>query len=301
MQSIRSLGLAATVTAAAALALTAIAAGSSAAADPFVAGQPSSRSLPVDPTARGKAVQRLEALSVRLGLPAAARHAVERLDDRFEHATYDQVTAFDGRGQAVGLARYELDGRLRVAVRLGWHLDQRGGPAVDAATAGRLARAAVAAAGISVDGEPAVQRQTAGWQASWARLVGGVPVPGDGVRVALWADGSFHSLSRTERPLAATPAAVLDRAEVRARAEARLDAMFGPAERSGLRVAGLDLAWVAPNDTFAAALPDAPESTVRLAWVVGTEVGGPVAERLQALELWLDAGDGRLLGGDVLR
>lgn len=221
MQSIRSLGLAATVTAAAALALTAIAAGSSAAADPFVAGQPSSRSLAVDPTARGKAVQRLEALSVRLGLPAAARHAVERLDDRFEHAT--------------------------------------------------------------------------------ARLIGGVPVPGDGVRVALWADGSFHSLSRTERPLAATPAAVLDRAEVRARAEARLDAMFGPAERSGLRVAGLDLAWVAPNDTFAAALPDAPESTVRLAWVVGTEVGGPIAERLQALELWLDAGDGRLLGGDVLR
>ena len=64
---------------------------------------------------------------------------------------------------------------------------------------------------------------------------------------------------------------------------------------------GLDLAWVAPNDTFAPARPDAPAATLRLAWVGRVATTATLAESLRGLEVYLDAGDGSLLGGDVLR
>jgi hypothetical protein len=60
------------------------------------------------------------------------------------------------------------------------------------------------------------------------------------------------------------------------------------------------LAWVAPNDLFEPARPDAPEAVRRLAWLVRVTPTGDVASRLRALEVHVDAGDGRLLGGDVL-
>jgi hypothetical protein len=55
------------------------------------------------------------------------------------------------------------------------------------------------------------------------------------------------------------------------------------------------------NDTFGAAAPDAPDPVLRLAWVTRAWTSPEQADQLRALELYLDAGDGRLLGGDVLR
>jgi hypothetical protein len=70
--------------------------------------------------------------------------------------------------------------------------------------------------------------------------------------------------------------------------------------RAGIHLAAARLAWVAPNDTFDAARPDAPEPLRRLAWVVRAAASGPAAERLRGLELDIDAGTGLLLGGDAL-
>ena len=64
---------------------------------------------------------------------------------------------------------------------------------------------------------------------------------------------------------------------------------------------GAELAWVAPNDLFAKAGADAPGATLRLAWLVTVEASGSLADQWRRLEIHLDAGDGSLLGGDILR
>ncbi len=286
----------------AAVVLAAAAPGPGSGADPFLAGQPSSRVLPLEAAARGRAVARLQALAPRLGLAPAARHTVQRLDDRFEHAVYDEVTALNGQDRPIAVARFETDGRLRMAVRLGWQLGETRGSGLAANALVRRAWTVAGDAGLAVAGVPTVVRQqSAGWLVSWPRTVAGVPVRGDGVKVTLWPDGTFHALARSERPLAGAPDRPIDAAAARRLAEERLDAWFPGPERAGLRVSEVSLAWTAPNDTFDATLPDAPEPALRLAWIAAVAATGAAAERVEALEIALDAGDGRLLGGDVAR
>jgi hypothetical protein len=72
------------------------------------------------------------------------------------------------------------------------------------------------------------------------------------------------------------------------------------ASAEGLSVVAVEQAWVAPNDTWDPARPDAPDATLRLTWVVRLESTGALAERMRMLEFWLDAGDGALIGGDIV-
>jgi hypothetical protein len=110
----------------------------------------------------------------------------------------------------------------------------------------------------------------------------------------------MHAVVRTERPLAARPASTLDEATARARATTTLGTIFG--SRSGqVSIATLGLGWVAPNSAFDPTGPDAPGATLRLAWVVEARTSGPLADALRAVKLYLDAGTGALVGGDVLR
>jgi hypothetical protein len=64
---------------------------------------------------------------------------------------------------------------------------------------------------------------------------------------------------------------------------------------------GLALAWVPPNDTFAPTAPDAPGAVLRLAWVVRAATSGGLSDSLRGLEIYLDAADGSVFGGDILR
>jgi hypothetical protein len=72
------------------------------------------------------------------------------------------------------------------------------------------------------------------------------------------------------------------------------------ASAADLRVVAAERAWIAPNDTFGGPRLDAPADTHRLAWAVRLDAAGPLADRLRSIEIWLDAGDGGLLGGDVV-
>jgi hypothetical protein len=67
-----------------------------------------------------------------------------------------------------------------------------------------------------------------------------------------------------------------------------------------LAISSVECAWVAPNDAFAANGLDAPAETLRLAWLVRLDAHGALADRLRSVEVWLDAGDGSVLGGDVV-
>ena len=105
---------------------------------------------------------------------------------------------------------------------------------------------------------------------------------------------------RAERPLAPRPSSLLDEAAARQRAADTLGSLFG--DRAKLvAVATVALAWVAPNGAFDPTAPDAPDPTLRLAWVVEARTQGALSEGLRAVKIFLDAGTGSLLGGDVLR
>jgi hypothetical protein len=271
-------------------------------ADPFVAGGRSTRTAELPASQAERALSHGRRLAAALGLPGVSQRA-ERLDDRFEHRTYDEVTSFDAAGREVAVARFTTDGGVAMALVLGWHPGGQGGHGSPIARSAVETRglAFVRAAELDVAGRAAVRASAGagGWSIAWPRLVDGAPVRGDGVRVTLWSDGSFHGLSRVERPLAAAPAHPIAAGEARKFAETWAARRFADSA-ADLRVSAVERAWVAPNDTFAPTGLDAPAETLRLAWVVRFEAGGPLATRLRSVESWLDAADGTLLGGDVV-
>jgi hypothetical protein len=241
------------------------------------------------------------ALGSRLGLPEPAASRVERVTDRFAGTVYDEVTGTDGAGRALHLQRFDDRGRLAAAVAFGWQ-SAGGRPLADARAAGARAGRLAADLGMLASGAPDVRGGPGddGWTVTWSRVVDGIPVVGDGVRIDLWLDGRMHAVVRTERALAARPSTVLDEAAARGLSGTALASLFG--SRGGeIRVARLALGWVAPNDAFDPTAPDAPGTTLRLAWIAEARATGDLAEGLRAVRLYLDAGTGVLIGGDVLR
>jgi hypothetical protein len=268
------------------------------AADPFVAGGRSTRSLPAAADDLARARARGQALAAALGLPGVSQR-VERQSDAFEHRTYDEVTSLDAAGREVAITRLELDGSVAMAVSLGWHA--AGGRAIDGPAAAARAMVLAHAAGLTPPGQPSVRSSAGagGWSISWPRIVDGVPVRGDGLRLTLWPDGAFHGLTRTERPLAAAPTRLLDVDAARS-AATTVVAGGDAGSLDDLRIVAVERVWLAPNDMFGGARLDAPAETLRLAWAVRYESRGALADRLRSIEVWIDAGDGHLLGGDVV-
>lgn len=268
------------------------------AADPFVAGGRSTRPLPAAADDLARARARGQAVATALRLPGVIQR-VQRLDDQFEHRTYDEVTSLDATGREVAIIRLDLDGSVAMAVSLGWH--PGGGRALDGPAAAARAVSLAGAAGLVPSGRPDVRLSVGagGWSISWQRFVDGVPVRGDGVRLALWPDGELHGLTRSDRPLAPAPPQALDADAARAAAWSLVGARVDGSSVA-LRVIAVEQAWVAPNDMFGGARLDAPAETLRLAWAVRYDAQGPLADRFRSVEIWVDAGDGHLLGGDLI-
>ena len=299
MNRIKHLPRVIAVIALAGIGLVAVGVPASQGGDPFVAGGRSTRPVSLPASAADQAKARGRALATALGLPGVTQR-VARLDDRFEHRTYDEVTSFDASGREVAISRFATDGRVAMALVLGWHPTSRGAPMARNEVEAR-GLGFVRAAGLDVAGRAVVHESAGagGWSVAWPRVVDGSPVRGDGVRVTLWADGTFHGLGRAERPLAGAPAHPIAAVAARTLAEDWAARRFGDSA-GDLRVTAVDRAWVAPNDAFSSTGLDAPAETLRLAWVVRFEAREAIADRLRLVEAWLDAGDGTLVGGDVV-
>jgi hypothetical protein len=271
------------------------------ASDPYVAGGDATLISRLSDARAASAADRASRHERVLGLTRTVSRTVDRVTDRRGQRTFDEVTGLDDRGRPVEVLRYATDGRLIAASRLGWQPGT--GPALVAATdaiqaADRLARSL----GIAPTGRAVADGRGAnGWNVRWGRVADGVPVPGDGLRVQLWSDGSFHGLAVSEHDLAAAPAATIPASAAATRVGTLLDRWIPAADRAAARIVSSSLAWVAPNDTFESARPDAPADVRRLGWVVTVRSTGSLAGTLRGLEVWIDAGDGSLLGGDVLR
>ena len=271
------------------------------AADRFVAGGPVAERGPVPAERAPSVIATAAAFRSRLGLAEPAAVRVDRVTDRFDGTAYDEVTATDRAGRALHLERFDDRGRLVGAVSFGWQA-AGGRPLGDAAAAQSRARRLAADLDLGAAGEPDVRRgpDDSGWTIAWPRALDGVPVIGDGVRIDLWPDGRVHAVVRAEHQLAPRPATILAETAARTHTTAALGSIFG--NRSDqVTISALTLAWVAPNDTFDPAAPDAPGPTLRLAWVAEARATGDLAEGLRAVKLFLDAGTGALNGGDVLR
>jgi hypothetical protein len=271
------------------------------AADRFVAGGPAVERAPIRPDRAAPVLAAASASRTQLGLPEPVSVDVEHVTDRLGGTTYDEVTERDGSGRTLHLQRFDERGRLVGAVSFGWQA--AGGRRLpDNAAARARATALATGLGLDVAGQPDVRAEPddTGWTIAWPRMADGIPVPGDGIRIDLWPDGRVHAVVRTERPLAVRPARVIDEAAARARAAITLGDLFG--SRSGqVAIAAAALGWIAPNDAFEPTAPDAPDATLRLAWVVEARTRGDLSDGLRAVKLFLDAGSGALLGGDVLR
>ena len=269
------------------------------AGDRYRAGEPVSLRSELTGAAASRAAERALGHARALGIPTGTRARAARVVDRFAGTMLDEVVTTDAAGRRLGIFRLEGTGRIVMAVRLGWR--ERAARRVDAAGARSRAARIAAAAGLHPDGPGAVGTTAeGGWRVSWLRRLDGVPVVGDGMTVTLFADGTLHAVAVAERPLAEAPATTLERAAAERIAWEHLGVLLGTS-RTQARIVDAHLAWVAPNDTFEAAAPDAPGPVLHLAWVVEARTAGSLAERLRALELYLDAGDGGLIGGDLLR
>jgi hypothetical protein len=271
------------------------------AAQSFRAGEQGIVETPLAPGAAAAQVERATRTGALLGLPAAARRSAARVIDRFGGRTYDEIAEYDARNRLISLQRFDAHGRLLAAVRFGLRGD--GGPVLNGVAARVRAERLAATLGLEAASVPRVVAapSNAGWTVAWDRIVAGVPVPGDGLRIQLWPDGSVHGLARSERALAPRPTLILDEARARSIVVAQLATWFHGDGRRDVALSGLSLAWVPPNDTFTPAAPDAPSTILRLAWVARVTTSGVLTENLRALEVYVDAGDGSVIGGDILR
>lgn len=271
------------------------------AAEPFQAGEQGVISTPLASVAARAQVARASRTGTLLGLPAAARRSATRVTDRFGGRTYDEIAEYDAANRLVSLQRFDTTGRVLAVVRFGLQGD--GGPALSGGAARARAERLAKTLDLETAGAPRVVAapSESGWTVAWDRAVAGIPVPGDGLRIQLWSDGSVHGLARSERILAPLPAVRLDEARARSIVLTQLDGWFHGDGRRDVTLSGMGLAWVAPNDTFAPAAPDAPSAILRLAWVARMATRGTLADNLRALEVYIDAGDGSVIGGDILR
>jgi hypothetical protein len=264
-----------------------------AASTPWTAGERSSRAVAIPPADLTVARTRADAIRTRLGLPGRAT-TVERIEDRLEGRVFDRITFQDAAGPSA-LVELEPNGRPHLVVALGWR--GSAGPAAGRNVALRMALAHARAAGFEVAGRPTILETADGWDIVWERQVDGIPVLGDGVRASVWADGSFHAIVQWEHALAPRPATIIDEGTARSVAAGLFAARAGSDRAIVIRSARL--AYVRPNDGADPSRPDAPLAEARLAWVVLGEPADPAKVLFHRAEVWLDAGDGSVLGGDV--
>jgi len=233
------------------------------------------------------------------GFPVGVKKVGRHVHDGFLNSNYDEVSEVGSKGQPLALTQFDGSGRLTAAVRF----DIAAPPAVritgDAAM--KTAQRGLTASGLTVIGQARTDSNVAdgGWEVHWDRTAEGLAVRGDETRVHLWADGRIQTVAKVEHQLAPAPARRLSQPDARNVVARQLDQWSG---KGGVRytVADMDLEWVGPNAAFDASKLNTAPASYRLAWVVNVKPTGEAADYIQLITLYVDAGDGTVIGGDVV-
>lgn len=232
------------------------------------------------------------------GFPVGSSRVGLHVQDDIQGAAYDEVTEVNSSGQPMAMTQFNSDGSLLDAVRFD-------SPALtllvlssDSAT--RTALRALTASGMAPSGQVRTEadQSAGGWDLHWDRAQAGFTVRGDETRVHVWRDGRIQSVARVEHKLAAAPIHPIGRAGALLAIVRQLTAWFGAAS-SGYAIQTMDLEWVGSNAAFDATRIVAAAQPYKLAWVANVRPSGAASESLQLITLYVDAGNGTVIGGDV--
>ena len=261
------------------------------------AGEPPEQPVPLAAATRGAVERRAEALGRALGIAGRAGET-NRVFNRIEARALDEVDLVTADGRATG--HFKLDaatGVLRSAV----HVDWRAGydaQTVRRAAAQRHAARIAATAGVTVPSDQPTTTWDDGmtaWHVRWGRAISGVPALG-GTSVWLFPGGQLKAIAVSEPATAPAPASTVDAA----RASEAVRDYVARNDIDRFRALSFDapvLRWVAGNDFVTTEKADAPEPTLRLAWVVRFRYEVPGWRLPHQVELYVDAGSGELIGG----
>ena len=234
-----------------------------------------------------------------LGFPAGVKKTGRHVHDGLQRSEYNEVGEVDGAGRSVSTIQMDGNGRVRAAIRF----DPDGGasPRTTSDEAARSAERGLAAAGIRPGGRAITETNpgSGGWDVRWPRMASGYAVRGDEIRVHVRHDSRIGSVAWVEHELAAAPARRLSQNEAHRAVSRQMDAWFA-GRGSGYEVQGMNLQWVEANAAFDPTKTDVASGPYRLAWVANVKPSGTAAEYVRLITLYVDAGDGTVIGGDVV-
>jgi hypothetical protein len=235
-----------------------------------------------------------------LGMPGGVRNRGLHVKDASRGAEYDEITETDTAGQPLSLTQFDGTGQLLLAVRFDRPATaSRSAFGRDAAL--KKASDGLKAAGISPSGQVATDsaESDGGWDVRWQRAKDGIAVRGDEIRVHVRDDGAIGSVGQVVHDLAAAPATRLTKEQARA-AAASQTRMWSDRSGAQFSITDLDLQWAASNAAFDASKIGAPETPLRLSWIVKVVPQGSAASYARLVVLYVDAGNGSVIGGDVV-
>lgn len=234
-----------------------------------------------------------------LGFPPGTSRSGKHVKDGFQKSEYDEVAELDKAGRQLSVAQFDGAGNLVAAVRL----DMPTGFTVKTTRDGasKAAERALAKVSLTADGQALVDDDPVGggWNVHWSRTQDGFVVRGDETRVRVWQDGRIQSVAHVEHRLAVAPQTQLTRDAGQRAVSGQLDRWFA-GRGFGYAIQGMNLEWVGPNAAFDPAKVGAADEPYRLAWVANVIPSGSIADVVRLLTLYVDAGDGTVIGGDVV-
>lgn len=261
--------------------------------------QPSITETVLNADSRPDVFARAGAARDALGFPQGSSRTGKHVHDGYRGLDYDEVSDVDAAGQPVALTQFDARGHLVDAVR--FDPPSAIGAKVTGDAATKTAQHGLAVSGISVAGQPETDTDqvAGGWNVHWSRTQSGLPVRGDEARVHIRPDGRIQSVAQVEHSLAPAPARRLGQAEAQQAVSKQFDAWFAD-KGSGYTVQGLALEWVGPNAAFDETKLGAAPEPYRLAWVANVKPTGLASDYLSLITVYVDAGNGTIIGGDVV-
>ena len=234
-----------------------------------------------------------------LGFPAGAARSGRHVKDGLQDAEYDEVADLGSAGQPISLTQFDGRGRLVTAVR--FDLPPGLSAKVTSDQASKAAQGVLARSGLTPSGKAHVEPNpvAGGWDVHWPRTEAGFPVRGDETSLHVWQDGRVQSVARVEHQLSPLPSKRLGQADAHDVVTHQFDAWFA-GRSSGYTVQNMDLQWVEPNAAFDPSKVGAAPTPYRLAWVADATPSGAAAEVIRQITLYVDAGNGTVIGGDVV-
>lgn len=272
---------------------------SSANVDPAMVRQPATTETTLYEDSSPDVFTRAARTRDAIGFPSGSRRSGRHVQDGLRKSDYDEVAELDSAGQPVSMTQFDTDGLLIAAIRFDAPPSLGARVPSDAAT--RSAQRGLSATGIAVGGQARIDANdiVGGWDVHWGRVQDGFSVRGDEARVHIWQDGRIGSVARLEHKLAAAPARLLSEGDARVVVTRQMESWFS-GSGSSYAVQEMKVQWVGPNAAFDPSKLDAAPEPFRLAWVVNVKPTGPASDYVQLITLYVDAGNGKVVGGDVV-